>query len=163
MDTAALPPLPLAEGRTTCDTLHMWTRFHQGSCGCLLKVCGPLRNTGGRCHSYVARGELQTRRSRPIAILCSDCELDFVDHHLLTARSNGRTATGGVWSRASVASFYQEDDGTVRECRASRRDLAGAVRGRETHLVSTKTASTRRTTALTVERFLAVLRFSVAC
>jgi hypothetical protein len=110
MDTAALPPLPLAEWKPTCDTLHMWTQI----IGKVRLKLAPLLNHWWEVPLYVSARGLTTS-AIPYGDLMFDCEFDFVDHHLLIRASNRRTARVALQPR-SVADFYQETMARLREC-----------------------------------------------
>ena len=110
MDIAALPPLPLAEWKPTCDTLHMWTQI----IGKVRLKCAPLLNHWWEVPLYVSAPGLTTS-AIPHGDLVFDCEFGFVDHQLLIRSSNGRTAQVALQPR-SVADFYQETMARLREC-----------------------------------------------
>jgi len=110
MNTAALPPLPLAEWKPTCDTLHMWTQI----IGKVRLKLAPLLNHWWEVPLYVSARGLTTS-AIPYGDLVFDCEFDFVDHQLLIRASNGRTARVALQPR-SVADFYKETMVRLREC-----------------------------------------------
>ncbi|MEA2238710.1 MAG: hypothetical protein QOC81_3434 [Thermoanaerobaculia bacterium] len=106
----ALPPLPLAEWKPTCDTLHMWTQI----VGKVRLELAPRLNHWWEVPLYVSARGLTTS-AIPCGDLVFDCEFDFVDHQLLIRVSNGRMARVALEPR-SVADFYRETMARLREC-----------------------------------------------
>jgi len=108
--TTTLPPLPYAEWKPTCDTLHMWTQI----IGKLRLALAPRVNHWWEVPLYVSARGLTTS-AIPYGDQVFDCEFDFVEHQLLIRVSNGRNARVALAPR-SVADFYHETMSRLHEC-----------------------------------------------
>ncbi|WP_036263775.1 DUF5996 family protein [Methylocapsa aurea] len=98
----AWPSLPFAEWRDTRATLHLWM---QGG-GKNRLAQAPMANHWWQATLYVTARGLTTS---PIPFGHRTCQIDFdfIDHRLLIASSDGRTASLALEPR-SVADFYAE-------------------------------------------------------
>lgn len=105
----ALPPLPLAEWKDTCETLHMWTQI----VGHVRMSLTPLVNHWWNVALYVtARG--LTTSPIPYGDGVFQIDFDFIDHRLVIRHSDGRTRTLALAPRA-VADFHADVLGTLAE------------------------------------------------
>ena len=102
-DTAeAWQSLPFAEWRDTCATLHLWTQV----VGKIRLAQAPLINHWWQVPLYVtARG--LTTSPMPHGTRSFQIDLDFIDHRLVIAASDGTTA-GLALEPRSVADFHRE-------------------------------------------------------
>jgi len=99
---AAWPSLPLSQWQDTYATLHRWTQV----IGKVRLAQAPLVNHWWQVPLYVtARG--LTTSPMPYGTLSFEIDFDFIDHRLLIATSDGRTASLALAPR-SVAQFYRE-------------------------------------------------------
>jgi hypothetical protein len=101
-DGNAWPPLPLAEWKDTCETLHMWTQI----VGKVRMHLSPPMNHWWHVPLYVSARGLTTS-SIPYGWRVFDIDFDFIDHHLGIETSDGRTASMPLKPMA-VADFYRE-------------------------------------------------------
>src|SRR5882757_5058510 len=101
MNAAALPPLPLAEWKPTCDTLHMWTQI----IGKVRLKLAPLLNHWWEVPLYISARGLTTS-AIPYHQGVFDVEFDFIDHNLVIRTSEGSTKTLRLRAQ-SVADFYR--------------------------------------------------------
>src|SRR6266851_2819281 len=102
-DTAeAWQSLPFAEWRDTCATLHLWTQV----VGKIRLAQAPLINHWWQVPLYVtARG--LTTSPMPYGARSFQIDFDFIDHRLVIACSDGKTASLPL-EPSSVAAFYRE-------------------------------------------------------
>ena len=96
------PPLPLAEWKDTCATLHMWTQI----VGKVRLVQTPLLNHWWNVPLYVSARGLTTT-AMPYEERFFEMEFDFIDHDLVINCSDGTTAVVPLEPK-SVATFYEE-------------------------------------------------------
>jgi hypothetical protein len=109
------PSLPLAEWSDTCATLQLWTQI----VGKIRLAQAPLVNHWWQVPLYLtARG--LTTSPMPFGALSFQIDFDFIDHRLVIATSEGRTA-GMALEPRPVADFY-------RDLMAELKDLGIAVR-----------------------------------
>ncbi len=98
----AWPSLPLAEWQDTYATLHLWTQV----VGKIRLALAPLANHWWQVPLYVtARG--LTTSPIPYGTRIFQIDFDFIDHRLLIACGDGKTASL-VLAPRSVAAFYRE-------------------------------------------------------
>jgi hypothetical protein len=96
------PSLPLAEWQDTYATLQLWTQI----VGKIRLAQAPLINHWWQVPLYVtARG--LTTSPMPYGACSFQIDFDFIDHRLVIACSDGRTA-GFALAPRSVAAFYGE-------------------------------------------------------
>jgi hypothetical protein len=96
------PPLPFAEWKDTCATLHMWSQI----VGKIRTVQSAPVNHSWHVPLYVtARG--LTTSAIPYGTGIFDIELDFVDHLVRIRTGEGTTRTVALRPRA-VADFYRD-------------------------------------------------------
>jgi len=96
------PSLPLAEWRETCATLQLWMQI----VGKIRLAQAPLVNHWWQVPLYLtARG--LTTSPMPFGALSFQIDFDFIDHRLVIATSEGRTA-GMALEPRSVADFYRD-------------------------------------------------------
>jgi hypothetical protein len=98
----AWPPLPLAEWRDTCETLHMWTQI----VGKVRLALSPHLNHWWEVPLYVSARGLTTSPI-PYGPETFEIEFDFIDHRFDIRTSWGATKTTSLAPR-SVADFYHE-------------------------------------------------------
>lgn len=98
----AWPPLPLAEWRDTCDTLHMWAQI----AGKVRLALSPLVNHWWEVPLYVSARGLTTS---PIPCAQGNFEInfDFIDHKLDVVSGWANPMSIRLYTR-SVAGFYRE-------------------------------------------------------
>ena len=96
------PPLPLAEWKDTCATLHMWTQI----AGKVRLAQTPLVNHYWNVPLYVSARGLTTT-AMPHDERFFEMEFDFIDHFLVIRTSDGSTENIKLEPK-SVATFYQE-------------------------------------------------------
>jgi hypothetical protein len=99
---AGWPPLPFAEWRETCATLHMWTQI----VGKVRLKQAPPVNHWWQVPLYVSARGLTTG-SIPYQSRSFQIEFDFIDHRLVLETSDGRAASLALAPR-TVADFYAE-------------------------------------------------------
>jgi len=98
----AWPSLPLAEWQDTYATLHLWTQV----VGKIRLALAPLTNHWWQVPLYVtARG--LTTSPIPYGTRIFQIDFDCIDHRLLIACGDGKTASLSLAPR-SVAAFYRE-------------------------------------------------------
>src|SRR5262250_1271473 len=98
----AWPSLPLADWQDTCATLQLWMQV----VGKIRLAQAPLVNHWWQVPLYVtARG--LTTSPIPFGALSFQIDLDFIDHRLVVATSEGKSAELALEPR-SVADFYRE-------------------------------------------------------
>jgi hypothetical protein len=98
----AWPILPYAAWRDTRATLHLWTQV----VGKIRLAQAPMVNHWWQSTLYVtARG--LTTSPIPFQLRTFQIDFDFIDHRLIIASSDGRTASLALEPR-SVADFYTE-------------------------------------------------------
>jgi hypothetical protein len=102
-----LPPLPLAEWKDTCATLHMWSQI----VGHVRMELTPLVNHWWNVPLYVTSRGLTTSPI-PYGERVFEIDFDFVDHRLLVRDSEGVARSLALAPRA-VADFYAELMGTL--------------------------------------------------
>ncbi len=96
------PSLPLAEWQDTCATLQLWTQI----VGKIRLAQAPLINHWWQVPLYVtARG--LTTSPMPYGALSFQIDFDFIDHRLVIATSEGRTAAMALAPRP-VADFHRD-------------------------------------------------------
>jgi Family of unknown function (DUF5996) len=96
------PSLPLAEWQDTCATLQLWTQI----VGKIRLAQAPLVNHWWQVPLYLtARG--LTTSPMPYGALSFQIDFDFIDHRLVIATSEGRTA-GMALEPRPVADFYRD-------------------------------------------------------
>src|SRR6266446_5599921 len=96
------PSLPLAEWRETCATLQLWMQI----VGKIRLAQAPLVNHWWQVPLYLtARG--LTTSPMPFGALSFQIDFDFIDHRLVIATSEGRSA-GLTLEPRPVADFYRE-------------------------------------------------------
>jgi len=96
------PGLPLAEWSDTCATLQLWTQI----VGKIRLAQAPLVNHWWQVPLYLtARG--LTTSPMPFGALSFQIDFDFIDHRLVIATSEGRTA-GMALEPRPVADFYRD-------------------------------------------------------
>ena len=96
------PSLPLAEWQDTCATLQLWTQV----VGKIRLAQAPMVNHWWQVPLYVtARGI--TTSPIPFGAIGFQIDFDFIDHRLVIATSQGRSASLALEPR-SVAAFYRE-------------------------------------------------------
>src|SRR5579864_4397626 len=93
------PPLPLAEWRDTCSTLHMWTQI----VGKVRLALTPLVNHWWNVPLYVDSRGLTTS-AIPYENSVFEIRFDFIDHKLLLQTKGGVKTLPLV--AQSVADFY---------------------------------------------------------
>jgi hypothetical protein len=97
-----LPPLPYAEWKETCTTLHMWTQI----VGKVRLALAPLENHWWNVTLYVtSRGlttSLMPERDRGLQV-----DFDFIDHVLVLRTTDGAARYVPLFAR-SVAEFHAE-------------------------------------------------------
>jgi Family of unknown function (DUF5996) len=98
----AWPPLPLAEWKDTCDTLHMWTQI----VGKTRLALSPYLNHWWEVPLYISARGL-TSSPIPYAAGIFEAEFDFIEHVLRLETSRGETEILELAPR-SVANFYEE-------------------------------------------------------
>ena len=103
------PSLRWDEWKDTADTLHMWTQI----VGKVRLALNPLQNHWWNVPLYVSTRGLTTG-GIPCDGSMFDVEFDFVEHHILTRVSDGRTIARPLRAQ-SVAAFYAEFMGTLKE------------------------------------------------
>jgi hypothetical protein len=96
------PPLPYAEWRESCDTLHMWTQI----VGKVRMVLTPPKNHFWHTALYVSPRGLTTSNI-PYGSRWFDMEFDFIDQVLRIRCNDGPVKTVALRPR-SVADFYRE-------------------------------------------------------
>ena len=101
-DGNAWPPLPLAEWKDTCETLHMWTQI----AGKVRMQLSPPLNHWWHVPLYVSARGLTTSPI-PHGWRVFEIDFDFIDHHVAIETSDGRTASMPLKPMA-VADFYRE-------------------------------------------------------
>ena len=98
----AWPSLPLADWQDTCATLQLWTQV----VGKIRLAQAPLVNHWWQVPLYVtARG--LTTSPMPFGAFSFQIDFDFIDHRLVIATSEGKSAELALEPR-SVADFYRE-------------------------------------------------------
>jgi len=102
------PPLPYAEWRDTCDTLHMWTQV----VGKTRLALTPLVNHWWNVPLYVTARGLNTSPI-PYGYRSFEADFDFIGHRLLLRTSEGDEREIALYPR-SVADFYAEYMSTLR-------------------------------------------------
>src|ERR1700730_18227067 len=96
------PPLPFAEWKETCSTLHMWTQI----VGKVRLALTPWLNHSWHVTLYLtARG--LTTSPIPHGTDLFEMRFDFLDHHLRILKNDGAQKKIALRAR-SVADFYQE-------------------------------------------------------
>ncbi|HOL72409.1 MAG TPA: DUF5996 family protein [Bryobacteraceae bacterium] len=101
-DGNAWPPLPLAEWKDTCETLHMWTQI----VGKVRMRLSPPLNHWWHVPLYVtARG--LTTSPIPYGWRVFEINFDFIDHYLAIETSDGMAA-GIALKPMAVADFYRQ-------------------------------------------------------
>jgi hypothetical protein len=103
------PSLPLEEWKDTCATLHMWTQI----VGKVRLAQTPLVNHWWNVPLYVSARGLTTT-AMPHGERFFEMEFDFIDHHLVTKSSDGKTAKIAL-QPMSVATFYAKTMEMLRE------------------------------------------------
>ena len=101
-------PLPLEEWKDTCATLHMWTQI----VGKVRLAQTPLVNHWWNVPLYVSARGLTTT-AMPYDDSFFEMEFDFIEHNLVTKRSDGATVTVPLRPK-SVAAFYAETMDALR-------------------------------------------------
>ena len=96
----AWPPLPLAEWKETCDTLHMWTQI----VGKIRLALTPKVNHWWNVPLYVSVRGLTTS-AMPYGGGSVEIEFDFVRHNLVISTSDGLELAEPLRPQ-SVADFY---------------------------------------------------------
>jgi hypothetical protein len=96
------PPLPYAEWRDTCDTLHMWTQV----VGKTRLALTPLVNHWWNVPLYVTARGLNTSPI-PYGYRSFEADFDFIGHRLVLRTSEGDEREIALYPR-SVADFYAE-------------------------------------------------------
>lgn len=102
------PSLPLEEWKDTCATLHMWTQI----VGKIRLEQTPLVNHWWNVPLYVSARGLTTT-AMPYDDSFFEMEFDFIDHNLVTKRSDGAIVTVPLRPK-SVATFYAETMDALR-------------------------------------------------
>jgi hypothetical protein len=102
MPTANWPPLPLAEWKDTCATLHMWTQI----VGKVRLALTPRSNHWWNVPLYVSARGLTTS-AMPYDGQVFEVEFDFLDHELGIRTGRGERKTLALGPR-TVADFYRE-------------------------------------------------------
>lgn len=102
------PPLPYAQWRDTCDTLHMWTQV----VGKTRLALTPLVNHWWNVPLYVTARGLNTSPI-PYGYRSFEADFDFIGHRLLLRTSEGDEREIALYPR-SVADFYAEYISTLR-------------------------------------------------
>ena len=97
-----LPPLPLADWKDTCETLHMWTQI----VGHVRMELTPLVNHYWNVPLYLTCRGLGTSPI-PYRDRAFEIDFDFVDHRLVVRDSDGATRSLPLAPRA-VADFHAE-------------------------------------------------------
>jgi hypothetical protein len=98
----AWPPLPFADWKDTCVTLHMWTQI----VGKIRLALTPWTNHSWHVPLYVsARGLASSPISYGTRVF--EIDFDFVEHLLWISTSDGQTRTVELRPR-TVADFYRE-------------------------------------------------------
>ena len=100
MDDKVWPPLPFAEWRDTCATLHLWTQV----VGKVRLVQTPWTNHSWHVPLYVTPRGLTTSPI-PHGARTFSIDFDFVDHRLVIETSTGDVRNLPLQPR-SVADFY---------------------------------------------------------
>src|SRR6266404_2944688 len=96
------PSLPFADWQDTCATLQLWTQV----VGKIRLAQAPMINHWWQVPLYVtARG--LTTSPIPFGAISFQIDFDFVDHRLVIATSEGRSA-GLTLEPRPVADFYRE-------------------------------------------------------
>ncbi len=96
------PPLPLAEWRDTCATLHRWTQV----IGKIRLAQAPMINHWWQVPLYVtARG--LTTSPMPYDTRSFQIDFDFLDHRLIIDGCDGSTSSFAL-APCAVADFYRE-------------------------------------------------------
>ncbi len=96
------PNLPFSEWRGTCETLQLWTQV----IGKIRLAQAPLINHWWQVPLYVTSRGLTTSPI-PYGTWSFQIDLDFIDHQLMIATSNGATETIRL-RPSTVADFYGE-------------------------------------------------------
>jgi len=104
-----LEPLPLAEWKDTCETLHMWTQI----VGHIRMALTPLVNHWWNVPLYVTSRGLGTSPI-PYEDRVFEIDFDFIDHQLLIQDGEGAVRTIALGPRP-VADLYRELLATLRE------------------------------------------------
>ena len=102
MNQEAWPPLPFADWKETCATLHMWTQV----VGKVRLKSTPLVNHWWNVPLYVSARGLTTSAMHHGERLF-EIEFDFIDHQLLIRASGGDSKTLRLRPQ-TVADFYGE-------------------------------------------------------
>ncbi len=95
------PPLPLADWKETCATLHMWTQI----VGKVRLMLTPLVNHWWNVPLYVTARGLTTSRI-PYGPRAFELRFDFLAHQLVLETSEGTVRTLGLKPQ-TVAEFYR--------------------------------------------------------
>ena len=98
----AWPPLPFAEWKDTCTTLHMWTQI----VGKIRLSLTPWTNHSWHVTLYVTSRGLTTSPI-PHGFYTFEIRFDFIDHELRILKSDGATRVLKLQPQ-SVARFYEE-------------------------------------------------------
>ena len=104
------PDLPLAAWADTCATLHLWTQV----VGKVRLAHAPLINHWWQVPLYVTSRGLTTSPI-PYGVRSFQIDFDFIDHRLEIRTSDGAIATHRRSRPRSVADFYAEVMGRLRE------------------------------------------------
>jgi hypothetical protein len=100
-DPQCWPPLPLADWKDTCATLHMWTQV----VGKVRLMLTPLVNHWWNVPLYVTARGLTTSRI-PYGARAFELRFDFLAHQLVLETSEGTVKTLALQPQ-TVAAFYQ--------------------------------------------------------
>jgi hypothetical protein len=96
------PELPFEEWKDTCATLHLWTQI----VGKVRLAKAPMLNHWWQVPLYVTCRGLTTSPIPHESGSSFQIDLDFIDHRLIIAVSDGRVETLPL-APCSVADFYQ--------------------------------------------------------
>ena len=135
-DVSILPPLPYAEWKETCTTLHMWTQI----VGKVRLALAPLENHWWNVTLYVTSRGLTTSLM-PHGKRGLQIDFDFIDHVLVLRTTDGAARCVPLFAR-SVAEFHAEVMAVLE--RSGRRSGSGPSPARWTTPSASPTTATTR-------------------